>query len=233
MINDARCQGNRVIVYPMKPRTPGFWLTVATFGLLALLPMQALAGMHPEEVKAFEGYKAKAEKGDPLAQYRLGLCYESGDGVAKDPVEAVKWFRKATDQGNTQAQTELGRCYFHGKGVPKDWVEAVKWYRKAAEQGYSEGQNELGFCYSNGWGVAVDKVEAAKWFRKAAEQGHLGAKQYLNSLRDPAEVVKEMRIAAEQGDAVTQYKLADCYFYGKGVAENAGRIRGQAVPLVS
>jgi len=45
----------------MKPRTPGFWLVVATVGLLALLPMQALAGMSPEEVKMFTETKAKAE----------------------------------------------------------------------------------------------------------------------------------------------------------------------------
>jgi hypothetical protein len=37
----------------MKPRTPGFWLIVATFGLLALLPMQALDGMTPEQREAF------------------------------------------------------------------------------------------------------------------------------------------------------------------------------------
>ena len=37
----------------MKLRTPGFWLIVATVGLLALVPMQALAGMTPEEVKLF------------------------------------------------------------------------------------------------------------------------------------------------------------------------------------
>ena len=56
----------------MKPRSPGFWLIVATVGLLALLPMQALAGMSPEEVKAFTETKAKAEKGDRVAQTRWG-----------------------------------------------------------------------------------------------------------------------------------------------------------------
>ena len=61
----------------MKPRTPGFWLIVATVGLLALLPMQALAGMTPEEVKAFEATKVRADKGDPVAQSRLAR-YDNG-----------------------------------------------------------------------------------------------------------------------------------------------------------
>ena len=52
------------------------WLIAVLFGLMALSP--AHAGMTPEEVKAFEGYKAQAEKGDRLAQNNLGLCYLNG-----------------------------------------------------------------------------------------------------------------------------------------------------------
>ena len=94
---------------------------------LVLLPSAASAGMTPAEVKAFEAYKAKAEKGDPAAQYNLGVCYHIGNGVAKDTVEAVKWYRKATDQGNALAKYNLGGCYERGEGVAKDQVEAVKW----------------------------------------------------------------------------------------------------------
>ena len=32
------------------------------------------------------------------AQYNLGVCYDNGQGVAKDEVEAVKWYRKAAEQ---------------------------------------------------------------------------------------------------------------------------------------
>ena len=52
------------------------WLTAVLFGLMALSP--AHAGMTPEEVKAFEGYKAQAEKGDRVAQFNLGVCYDKG-----------------------------------------------------------------------------------------------------------------------------------------------------------
>ena len=103
----------------MKPRTPGFWLIVATVGLLALLPVSAAAGMTTEEVKAFEGYKAKAEKGDAQAQNHLAEHYFDGVGVALDYVEAVKWFRKAADQGNAFANTNLGLCYGGGAGVQR------------------------------------------------------------------------------------------------------------------
>jgi TPR repeat protein len=76
----------------MKPHTPGFWLIVATVGLLALLPMQALAGMSPEEVKLFRETKAKADQGDLVAQNSLGLCYANGAGVTKDEIEACAYW---------------------------------------------------------------------------------------------------------------------------------------------
>jgi TPR repeat protein len=116
--------------------------------------------MTPEEVEEFEGYKAKAEKGDRVAQGFLGSCYFEGYGVAKDQVEAVKWLRKAADQGEATAQGFLGFCYFEGYGVAKDEVEAVKWYRKAADQGYPYAQFKLGACYAVGKGVAKNQVEA-------------------------------------------------------------------------
>ena len=124
----------------MKPRTPGFWLIVATVGLLALLPIQAFAGMTPEEVKVFEGYKAKAEKGDPAGQYSLGFCYANGDGVAQDKAESVKWFRKAADQGFAEAQSNLGMCYDDGTGVARDYVEAYAFYKLAEKTNEEAGK---------------------------------------------------------------------------------------------
>ena len=69
------------------------WIVAVILGLLAL--SLAHAGMAPEEMKAFEGYKVLAEKGVREAQYNLGLCYDKGEGVAKDQVEAYAYFNLA------------------------------------------------------------------------------------------------------------------------------------------
>ena len=45
-------------------------------------------------------WKEAAEKGDPEAQYNLGVAYSFGRGVPKDDKEAVKLFRKAAEQGH-------------------------------------------------------------------------------------------------------------------------------------
>jgi len=212
----------------MKPRTPGFWLIVATVGLLALLPMQALAGMSPEEVKMFTETKAKAEKGDLEAHFNLAACYARGWGVAQDQTEAVKWIRKAADKGYPMAQFSLGNCYDNGNGVTKNAVEAAKWMRKAADQGFANAQNTLASYYANGKGVAMSQVEAAKWMRKAADQGDPIAQYNLGNSynlgrgvpKDQVEAVKWTRKAAEQDDAPAQYNLGNSYANGEGVAKD-------------
>ena len=101
------------------------------FAALVFLPSSSFAGMSPEEVKAFEGYKAEALKGDPLAQGNLGGCYYLGSGVAKDLVEAVKWYRMAADQGSALGQASLGGCYYLGRGVAKDEIEGYAYFNLA------------------------------------------------------------------------------------------------------
>lgn len=52
-------------------------------------------------------YRKAAETGDAIAQYNLGVCYDTGEGVAQDKAEAAKWFRKAAEQGDETAQSVL------------------------------------------------------------------------------------------------------------------------------
>ena len=135
--------------------------------LFAFMPVMSQAGMTPDEVKKFEVYKVKAEKGDANAQYNLGVFYYYGVGTEKKWVEAVKWYRKAAQAGSALAQFNLGCCCLYGNGVEKDEVEAVKWIRKAAEQGVAEAQVNLGSCLYQGKGVAKDEIEAYAYFNLA------------------------------------------------------------------
>jgi TPR repeat protein len=107
------------------------WNVVVLLGLMALIPLQGLAGITPEEVKMFEGYKVKAEQGNAIAQLNLGNCYVNGDGVAKDSVQAFSWFRKSAEQGDARAQFNLGLCYVNGDGVAKDEIEAYAYWNLA------------------------------------------------------------------------------------------------------
>lgn len=117
-------------------------------------------------------YEAKAEQGDADAQYKLGLQYLSGKGVAKDPVEAENWLTRAAGQGNANAQYALARMYHEGQGVPRNYEAAVKWYTKAADYGHKHAQHHLGMMYHKGLGVEKNEQTAKKWWGRATLQGY-------------------------------------------------------------
>lgn len=83
--------------------------------------------------QAFPKLKAAAEKGHKKAQYRVGLCYDKGRGVAEDDAMAVKWYQKSAAQDYAKAQYELAKCYVKGEGVAKDEVKAKSWLKKAVK----------------------------------------------------------------------------------------------------
>jgi uncharacterized protein len=112
-----------------------------------------------------------AEQGNAEAQYRLGIMYEFGRGVATDKPRAMSLLRKSAAQGNSSAYVELGVIYATGDGIAKDDAKAVEWFRKAAEQGDATAQVDLGLMYAKGAGVGRDDAQAIGWFRKAADQG--------------------------------------------------------------
>jgi TPR repeat protein len=179
-------------------------------------------------MKAVKWYRKAAERNDAEAQFKLGWCYERGQGVAKDEVEAVKWYRKAAEQNQAAAQYNLGGCYYEGRGVAKDEQEAVKWWRKAAEQNYSQAQYILGLCYYEGQGATKDYVEAVNWYRKAAAQNQAEAQNNLGACcergegvaQDPVAAVEWYRKAAAQNLAEAQFSLGLCYAHAHGVTKD-------------
>ena len=66
-------------------------------------------------------------EGEPRAQFRLGIMYARGEGVAEDDAEAAQWLRLAAEQGESRAQVILGAMYARGEGVAEDDAEAVQW----------------------------------------------------------------------------------------------------------
>jgi len=211
----------------MKPRTPGFWLIVATVGLLALLPMQAYAGMTPEEVKTYNTTSAKARNGDKLAQYNVGVCFSSGLGVKEDPAQAVAWWRKSAAQGFAPAMFNLGFSYMSGIGTKQDLALGASWYRKSADLGHVPAMCNLGICYDDGAGIPANAAEAIKWLGMAAAKGDVAATIRLDLLQsklatNPAQVTifRSFKAKAEKGDAIAQFSLGNCYENGNGVAKN-------------
>jgi TPR repeat protein len=166
---------------------------------------------------------ARANSGDPGAEYEIGQTYFS-----LDDAKAAGWFRKAADQGNKDAQTELAFFYQTGRGVTQDYAQAAKWYKKAAIQGDKEAQYETGLLLETGVGVSQDDAQAIVWFRKAAEQGHVKAQSSLGFMfytgrgipQDYSEAAAWCTKAAMANDADAQGLLGMLYGVGRGVPQN-------------
>jgi len=145
---------------------------IVTFLVASLFAACATAGpledgtvayQEKDYLKAIQLWRPLAQAGDPAAQYRLGVMYAEGRGVAANDAEAALWFERAAEQGEPMAQYNLGASYAEGTGVRKDLAIAAKWFRRAADQGVTLAQLNLGLLYANGAGVPQDNVEALKW----------------------------------------------------------------------
>ena len=161
---------------------------------------------------ALKEWHPLAEQGHVIAQTKLGVMFQQGNGVPQDFQEAVRWLTLAAEQGNMWGQHFLGLNYYTGQGVQQDYNEAARWCRLAAEQNLAEAQITLGYYYDLGHGVRLDKKEAVHWYRLAAEQGLVPAQIKLGILyargedisQDVIESHKWLYLAAEQGDASAQ-----------------------------
>lgn len=79
------------------------------------MPPQDQAQMHAAFVAyaaqnkrlAFATWRNVAVRGNPEAQLRVGLMYETGEGVGQDMIEAYRWLKLASNQGHLQASGEL------------------------------------------------------------------------------------------------------------------------------
>ena len=54
-------------------------------------------------------FRRAAERGVVDAQYNLGLMYESGRGVARNPREALRWYGRAAQAGDAGARERLAQ----------------------------------------------------------------------------------------------------------------------------
>ena len=197
------------------------------------------------KVQPASSWLKAAEGGDTRAQFELGRCHESGEGVAPDQDEAMKWYRRSAQAGYAPAQFLLGYFHHGGHRLEYDHDDVIRWYRKAADQGYAKAQYNLGCFYGHGetiWvksipgqpnvrstvGIPENSDEAAKWYRKAAEQGHVTAQYVMGKIfhsgkgvpKEQGEAVKWWRKAAEQGHGPSQFNLGVMCFYGRGTIKD-------------
>jgi len=234
----------RYLVFPVESRGCEIRSHASVLGLILFFAIRcgAAPGCVPEEL--FDGLPRapadlsqllhKAEGGDPDAQFRAGLAYDTGVGVKRDYRQAADWYRKAANSGNPGAQSNLAGLYSRGLGVPQSDNEAFRWYMRAAAAGNAAAQNNLGFLYAEGRGVSRNDGTAVLWYRKAASQDYPGGETNLGFMYsvgrgvplDAAQAMKWYHKAAKKDFALAEFELGQMYFHGTGVRQDFSEALG-------
>lgn len=120
-----------------------------------------------------------AEKDNADAQYNLGILFQKGLGVEKNPKTAFIWYKRASANGNTDAMYNLGIMYNKGRVVYRSPKDAAKWWEKSAKLGNAEAQFNIGVEYFYGRNIGKDIAKALMWWKKSAKQGNQSARAAL------------------------------------------------------
>lgn len=204
-------------------------------------------GLSHDYTQAVEWYRLAAESGHSEACYALAECCAASLGGA-DPSQAKQWYEKAASSGHLGAMRECGRLdierlksmrslewysipaaegnayccyklglYFYDEPTKNSFAanrqKAVELFALAASQGLSAAKCALGNCYCLGFGVERDLIRGFALYREAAEQG---------------DAVGQFCLAeAYNCDLLSQGKQSACYWYEK--AANQGYVPARSV----
>jgi hypothetical protein len=105
-------------------------------------------------------YKRAAERGNPHAQFALGILHHHW----KNPAQSMFWLRKSAQQGNFLAQFAVASLLASTRHSAVDLNEAVKWFEMVAEKGSLVAKGILAVMFAVGDGVPADPVRAHGWY---------------------------------------------------------------------
>jgi TPR repeat protein len=136
--------------------------------------------------------------GQPMALFQLGLMYETGEGVAKDPVKAFGYFSQIADEHAdtapkgveadivAQSFLKVGEYYRTGlpeAGIPKNEQYSNKLILHAASYfGDADAQFKVGEMYLDDAELGESPLQSARWLNLAARKGHAGAQAKLGNM---------------------------------------------------
>lgn len=130
--------------------------------------------------KAFEMFRAEAEKGNVLAIFDIGKIYRNGLLGNENIPKADEYFQKAL-QGflaleptakrlKPYVQYRIGKMFALGLGTEQDYTKAFGWFEKSAAAGNKFAQYSLGSLYFYGNGTPQNYEKAFEYYKLSADQ---------------------------------------------------------------
>ncbi|RGB36213.1 kinase-like domain-containing protein [Rhizophagus diaphanus] len=92
-------------------------------------------------------FEETADKGNPSAQLRYGICLWQGEGVKANSDKALKYLKMAANSGNSAAMYIIGKAYWNGgNGIEQDKNQGAEYLKIAALNNHPLAKV---ICYSN------------------------------------------------------------------------------------
>ncbi len=126
-------------------------------------------------------FEQPAASGDPLAAYRLAVCFAIGLGGDRDDQRAAGWLSRAAHE-HKAARLLYGQLLLRGRGVAKNEEAGRHWIEQAAEDGLPEARVAFAELLANGRGGVRDTQAALRLFAEESARGDVGATYALGAL---------------------------------------------------
>lgn len=199
---------------------------------------------------ALQWWSRAAQQGNALAVGNMGLCYQTGHGIAADSTRAVQLYDRSiaagnpalfqsleaqANRGNLFAATYMAHCYKDGIGTRRNISKQIEYLTIAADKGSLASRTQLALLYYN----KHDYVQAYTNFSIAANHGDINAIYFTGLMlvegkgvgQNASEGVTYLMRAERRGHVRAIYRLGMCYLNGEGVvadAEQAAKYFGMA-----
>ena len=172
------------------------------------VPLLLHAATDEASVSIIKFQQTLAAKGQPAAQYKLAMIYETGDGVEPNITASRIWYSRAAEQSYKPAAHRLKYLDMlqNKNRADPHWLSQLQ---SDADQGDGEVRLLLGQMYANAAGLDTDLKLATHYLRLARAQNVPGADSDLAHVdaRLRQQVEQQNQSAQRAAIAANQAKL--------------------------
>ena len=168
---------------------------------------------HENYTEAFPLVVTLAKRGNPELQRYLGVMYENGYGVKRNPGTASEWYEKAIDNGSISAAYNLSILYINGSKepfFPPNEERALELLMYSSDRGFVKSQYLYGRLLLNKTS-SDDKDKGANYINRAANNGYSDAQIYMGDQASEDDNIKKALLwyekAAKSGSRIAMRKI--------------------------